>query len=139
MRKLLVVALILAGFFGAMAASSAEGYNYITADNLYDRIKAGSPMIILDICPAALFAQGYIKGSIETNAYPVKSEQEKQRLAKHLPTLQTSTEDIIIVCPRGGGGAKNTVDFYAAKGIAADRLLILEKGILKWPYETEAR
>lgn len=96
-------------------------------------------MILIDICSAEQFAKGHIKGSIETNAYPVKTEEEKARLAKHLPTMKASTEDVIIVCPRGGGGAKNTFDFYKANGIDENRMLILEKGMDKWPFQTEAK
>lgn len=43
---------------------------------------------------------------------------------------------IIIVCPMGGGGARNTVDYFKTQGVDAERLLILEKGIYKWPYYT---
>jgi len=41
--------------------------------------------------------------------------------------------------PGGGGGAKRTVDCYKSKGVAEDRLLILEKGMDAWPYEKEAK
>jgi hypothetical protein len=34
-----------------------------------------------------------------------------------------------------GGGAKRCYDHLAAKGIAKDRLLILEKGQAEWSYE----
>jgi rhodanese-related sulfurtransferase len=96
-------------------------------------------MIIIDICTVEQFAQGHIKGSIETNAYPVKTVEEKARLAEHLDTLKASTDDVVIVCPRGGGGAKNTFDFYKDNGIAASRLLILKKGMDKWPFDTESK
>jgi hypothetical protein len=36
----------------------------------------------------------------------------------------------------GGGAAKNTADYFQAQGIDAKRLLILEKRIYNWPYET---
>ncbi len=94
-------------------------------------------MIIIDICSAEQFAKGHIKGSIETNAYPVKTDAEKAQLAEHLPTITSSTDDIIVVCPKGGGGAKRAVDYYKSEGIDANRLLILEKGMNGWPYETE--
>ncbi len=57
-------------------------------------------------------------------------------MAEHLDTLKASTDDIVIVCPRGGGGAKNTFDFYRDNGIDASRLLILKKGMDKWPFDT---
>ena len=122
---------------GTGSAVWAGSYQYIDAKDLNDRLEAGSSsMMIIDICPVEQFAKGHIKGSLETNAYPVKTEEEKARLAKLLPDIKASTDDIIIICPRGGGGAKNTVDFYKANDIDEKRLLILEKGMDKWPYAT---
>jgi rhodanese-related sulfurtransferase len=120
-------------------ASSSDSYNYIAADALQKRITGGSPMILIDICPVDQFAAGHIKGSIETNAYPVKTDAEKARLAKYLPKIKAASEDVIIVCPRGGGGAKNTFGFYKSNGVEEKRLLILEKGMDKWPYEKEKK
>jgi rhodanese-related sulfurtransferase len=124
---------------GSGWAASSDGYNYIAPDALQKRITEGSPMILIDICSVDQFAAGHIKGSIETNAYPVKTDAEKARLAKYLPQIKTASEDVIIVCPRGGGGAKNTFDFYKSNGVEEKRLLILEKGMEKWPYETERK
>jgi len=120
-------------------AGAADAYHYIPAKDLNERLGAGSPMIIVDICTKEQFAKGHVKGSIETNAYPVKTEEEKARLAEVLPKLKASADDIIVVCPKGGGGAKNTVDYYKANGIDEKRLLILEKGMTEWPYATEKK
>jgi rhodanese-related sulfurtransferase len=87
-------------------AASSDSYNYIAPDALQKRITEGCPMILIDICPADQFAAGHTKGSIETNAYPVKTDAEKARLAKYLPKIKAASEDVIIVCPRGGGGAR---------------------------------
>jgi rhodanese-related sulfurtransferase len=130
--------LLVAGTFGATLTAAAD-YNYITAEDLNDRLGADSPMILIDICTVDQFAKGHIKGSIETNAYPVKTVEEKARLAEHLDTLKASTDDVVIVCPRGGGGAKNTVDFYRDNGVEVSRLLILKKGMDKWQFETESK
>lgn len=120
-------------------ANLLGGYNYIAAPALQERLTSKSPMILVDICVVDQFAKGHIPGSIETNAYPVETEEQRLRLAKVLPKIQASTDDVIIVCPRGGGGAKKTFDFYKSQGIDEKRLLILEKGMDKWPYETEAK
>ena len=136
---LILLTLMMTAALGATWATSADAYEYITAEDLNARLGKGSPMILVDICSVEQFAKGHIKGSLETNAYPVKTEAEKARLAEHLPTLKASTDDVIIVCPRGGGGAKKTVDFYKANGIEANRILILEKGMDKWPFQTVAK
>lgn len=120
-------------------ASLAGDYNYISQDDLQKRLQAKDAMILLDICPVEQFASGHIPGSIETNAFPVKTDEEKALLDAKLPTISASSDDVVIVCPRGGGGARNTFDFYTSKGVAQKRLLILEKGMDNWPYEKEAK
>jgi rhodanese-related sulfurtransferase len=120
-------------------AASSGGYNFISADDLQKRIKSGDSMIFIDICPVEQFAKGHIKGSLETNAYPVEKESERDSLAKYLPKIKASSDDVIIVCPRGSGGAKRTFDFYKSNAVEEKRLLILEKGMDAWPYETEKK
>jgi rhodanese-related sulfurtransferase len=136
MLKIKVIS-IFAGFLFLAATVWAGGYNFITAANLKKRLDQGPTVILIDIQPAEQFAKGHIAGSIETNAYPVKTEEEKARLEKGMTKIVTSSDEVIIVCPKGGGGAKNTYDFYKSKGIAEKRLLILENGINGWPYAKE--
>jgi len=132
-----ITAMILMVAGSVWAASSS--YKYISAADLQKRIQAGSPMVLIDICQVEQFARGHIKGSIETNAYPVKTQAEKDRLAQYLPKIKESSDDVIIICPRGGGGAKNTFEFYKSSGVDEKRLLILEKGMEAWPFETEKK
>jgi rhodanese-related sulfurtransferase len=141
MKQIIAVllAIVVTGILGATGTSLAEDYRYITADELNAHLETGSPMILIDIQPAEEFAKGHIEGAIETNAFPVKSEEEKARLAKHLPLINGSADDVIILCPRGGGGAKGTYDFYKSSGVDANRLLILENGMEKWPFHTVAK
>ncbi|MBU1566383.1 MAG: rhodanese-like domain-containing protein [Proteobacteria bacterium] len=115
------------------------GYQYISAPQLQDRLKSKSPIILVDICVVEQFAKGHIPGSIETNAYPVETDEQRQSLAKVLPKILASADDVVIVCPRGGGGAKKTFDFYKSQGVDEKRLLILEKGMDNWPYATEVK
>ena len=119
--------------------AAAKDYHFISPEALRTRLQESSPMIVIDICEAEQFAKGHIKGAIETNAYPVKTDAEKSRLAEHLTEIKSSGDDVIIVCPRGGGGAKRTYDFYKENGVVEQRLLILEKGQNGWPYETEKK
>lgn len=132
------ITLVVVASAGSLAASS-DGYNYISAADLQKRLQAKSPMILVDICPAEQFAKGHLPGAIETNAYPVDTDEQRERLAKVLPQIQASKDDVIILCPRGGGGAKKTFDFYKSKGVDPKRMLILEKGMDAWPYETEKK
>ncbi len=127
-------------FIGIMlfaGSISAGGYNTITAQELKKRIKQGPSVILVDICPVDQFAKGHIPGSIETNAYPVKTDEEKVRLYKGMLKITASSDDVVIICPKGGSGARNAVDYYKSKGVSEKRLLILEKGMSEWPYEKE--
>lgn len=139
MLKKLIFILMVTLLASTGAWADQGGYNYISAYDLQERLQKKSPMILVDICVVEQFAKGHIAGSIETNAYPVETEDQHQGLAKALPQIQASQDDVIIICPRGGGGAKKTFDFYKSQGVDPKRLLILEKGMDKWPYETEAK
>lgn len=140
LRKLIPALLfVLMSTVSAGAFWSSGGYNYMAAEEVQKRLSNGPAMILVDICPADQFSKGHIAGSIETNAFPVETEEQRTRLGEVVPQIQASTDDVVIVCPRGGGGAKRTYDFYKSQGVAEERLFILEKGLEKWPYETQSR
>jgi rhodanese-related sulfurtransferase len=130
----LAMVLLTAASAPAFLPFLSGGYRYISADDLDRKLRAGDKMVIVDISPADEFAQGHISGSIETNAYPTETAEERAKLDKALPAISASTADVIIVCPGGGGGAKRTVDYYKSRGVDETRMLILEKGLRKWPH-----
>lgn len=132
MKKVFLIALLA---IALPILAHASGYNYISQDVMRDRIAANEPTIIVDICPAPQFAKGHLPGSIETNAYPVKSDAERAKLEPPLAKLKASSDPVVIVCPGGRGGAKRTSDYYEANGIDKSRLLILEKGMNGWPHQ----
>lgn len=112
--------------------SVAHAANYITQEELTTLIKQQKDVVIVDIQPATEFEQHRLQGSIETNAFPAKSADEKQRLDKTLPGISATTAPVVIVCPRGGSGAKNSYEYLRDKGVSEDRLLILKGGIAGW-------
>jgi rhodanese-related sulfurtransferase len=112
----------------------AADYRYVQQDTFKKWLESGKKMVLVDIQPPADFAKRHFKGALETGAYPVKSDEEKKRLDLILDRINSSQDDIVIVCPRGGGGGKNTWDYLAAKGISVSRMYILEKGSEGWPY-----
>jgi thiosulfate/3-mercaptopyruvate sulfurtransferase len=91
-------------------------------------------MTVLDIQVKEEFDRHHIRGAVATYAYPVKSGEEKARIASVYASLIDGSGSVIIVCPRGGGGAKRTCDYLVSRGIEAQRLLILENGQGGWPY-----
>ncbi|MHB1421461.1 MAG: rhodanese-like domain-containing protein, partial [Bacillota bacterium] len=92
------IALSLA--FTLLAAGPALATNYITAPNLKKVLDAKQEVILVDIQPAADFAKQHLPGSIETNAFPAKSDEEKARLNKALPVINGSKAPVVVLCPR---------------------------------------
>ena len=91
-------------------------------------------MILLDIQVEEEWEAHHIKGAIPTHAYPVKTDEEKAKLDVVIDDLQ-GDQPIIVICPGGGGAATRTIEYLETKGIAPERLFILENGQSKWPYE----
>ncbi|CAG1008157.1 Cdc25 family phosphatase [Burkholderiales bacterium] len=115
-----------------MTALAAD-YRYVKTDTFKGWLESGKQVIIVDIQAPEGFAKGHFKGALETNAYPVKSDEEKKRLDATLEKISTTKDDVVIVCPRGGSGAKNTYDYLKSRGVDENRMYILEKGAEGWP------
>jgi len=120
--------------FPLLAAAPPLATNYIAPANLKKILDAKQEVIMVDIQPAADFAKQHLPGSIETNAFPAKSDEEKGRLDKALPAINGSKAPVVVLCPRGKSGAKNSYEYLQSKGVPENRLQILEGGIADWPY-----
>lgn len=116
------------------AAAVAADYRYVAPEKFKEWQESGKKAIIVDIQVPAEFEKRHFKGSIETGAYPVKTDEERKKLDKTLEQINASKDDVVIICPRGGGGAKNTYDYLKGKGVEEKRLFILAKGMEGWPY-----
>lgn len=131
MKKYFVLALV----FVFVLTTFAFAANYVKSDEFKKWIETGKKMIIIDIQPKNEFEKHHFKGSIETNAFPAKTDDEKKRLDSAIEKIKKSKDDVVIICPRGKGGASNTYDYLKSKGIPENRLYILEGGIAGWPYK----
>lgn len=131
MLRIVGMVIVLAGY---AAFALAADYKYVEPAQFRDWLVQGKDMAIVDIQVPAEFQQHHFKGALETNAYPVKTPAEKQRLDAIVPKLATGGNDVVIICPRGGGGAKNSVDYLKGKGIDEKRIFILKEGMQRWPY-----
>ena len=80
------------------------------------------------------FAQHHLPGALPTYAYPAKSEAERSKLLPTVRQILAGKDDVVIVCPAGGGGARNTYEFLKSQGVPESRMRILEKGQKGWPY-----
>jgi len=129
---LLLLTMVALGADIATAAETTPTYNYISAAALEARLKAGEPTHLLDIQVEEEYAKHHIKGATATHAYPVKSDADTAKLQAAVAKVKTDSAPVVIVCPRGAGGATRTYDYLLTQGIAAERLLILEKGQEGW-------
>ncbi len=132
MKRISVMVLLL---LCCATITLAGGYNYVGPDQFKIWLELGKDMTIVDIQVPAEYQEHHFKGSLETNSYPVKSAADKQKLDTILPNLSSSQNDVIVICPRGGGGAKNTFDYLKEKGIDEKRIYILKEGMQGWPYK----
>lgn len=125
---------LLIGILALSTTALAEDYQFISAAELQKRIEANEQGLLLDIQVEEEFSAHHIEDALATYAYPVKSDQDKQKLQAFVGQVKASEEPVTIICPRGGGGAKRTYDYLKEQGVAESRLFILEGGQAKWPY-----
>lgn len=127
--------LVLSFTLTLASATMALAANYIEPQELKELLDKKTPVILVDIQPAADFEKQHIPGSIETNAFPAKTDEEKARLDKVLARIKISKDLVVVVCPRGKSGAKNSYNYLESKGVSEDRMQILEGGIAEWPFK----
>ena len=130
MKKFLLMALLLL----SAVACWAGDCNYTRAADLKPMIESKEDFILIDIQVEDEFSQHHIDGALATYAYPVKSDADKAKLAGMMVSVMETEKPVVIVCPRGGGGAKRTYEFFEGQGVDSGRLSILEGGQQKWPY-----
>ncbi|WP_035075111.1 rhodanese-like domain-containing protein [Maridesulfovibrio zosterae] len=138
-KKLLLVlgTAIMTLVIAASAFAMKEKYNYMSAASLQKAIENKADIAIIDIQESDDFKAHHIKGAVETCAYPVKSDSDKIKLEASLNELKDSTKPVVVICPRGKGGAERTVDYFVKKGIAPYRVFILTEGQGGWSYSVE--
>lgn len=129
---LIIFAAVLLVGTTALAADPASGYTMISAAELEARLKAGEPTHIVDIQVEEEFSAHHIVGATPTHAYPVKSDADRAKLDAVLKRISADDAPVVIVCPRGAGGATRTYDYLLTRDVAAERLQILEKGQQGW-------
>lgn len=132
MKKLTIIALALLGLLNV--AAIFDTFNYLEPDQFKGWLESGKPVIIVDIQVKDEFAAHHFSGSMETNAYPVKTEAEKKRIDPVVARFRETGHDVVVVCPRGGGGAKRCYSYLKDQGVPEGKLTILKGGVEKWPY-----
>jgi thiosulfate/3-mercaptopyruvate sulfurtransferase len=113
----------------------AQAFNYISPADLKKRLESGDKLLLLDIQVEPEYAKHHLPGALPTYAYPAKTDEERAKLKPALSKILASKEEVVIVCPGGGSGAKNAFDFLRSQGVPESRMRILEKGQNGWPYQ----
>lgn len=116
------------------SVSFAGSYNYISAEQMKSKITSGGDVIVVDIQEEKDFNKHHLPGSIATYAYPVKTDSERAAIDKAIAKYGETGQQVVIVCPRGKGGAKRCYDYMKSKNVPDDKLTILENGMAGWPY-----
>ena len=112
-----------------------EQYNYISAEETAELIRENSSdVLIVDIQEKEAFSNEHLKGAVSTYAYPVKTDEEKARIEALLPQAKAAKK-VVVVCPRGGGGADRTYDFLLENGVKKENIVTLTNGQEGWPRE----
>lgn len=116
------------------APFTALAYQYISPEEVKQGLADKAAMTLIDIQVEKEFNQHHINGAIATYAYPVKKDQDRALLEPAIASLKVNSDKIVVVCPRGGGGAKRAYDYMLKSGLPEERLFILTKGQSGWPY-----
>ncbi len=129
----LVAVLVFIGCGGKVEQKAQ--YNYISAQKTAELIrKDASKLVLVDIQEKVDFEEEHLKGAIATYAYPVKTDAERARLAALLPDIK-SDQKVVVICPRGGGGANRAYDFLLKSGVKKENLVTLTDGQYGWPRD----
>ena len=132
MRKIIAGA---GALFLITAGTALAGikYNYIDSDSLMQSLQERKTMLLVDIQKKNDFLQHHFSKSLATGAYPVKSEQDTNRIKEVIGYLQASTAPVVIVGPRGTRASQKAYAYLLKQGIAPQRLAILANGVRGWP------
>jgi rhodanese-related sulfurtransferase len=132
-RGMALVIFLVIGLFNMSAL--ADAFNYVKADAFKQWMESGKPMVLVDIQTKSDYPLHFFKNSIETNAYPVDTDEQRKMLDSAVSTAKKAGTDVVVICPRGGGGAKKAYDYLKTQGVAEEKLFILEGGVEKWPHK----
>lgn len=132
MKRLLMLCL---GLLLIAVNVQAGDYRYVSQEDMKTWLETGKEMLIVDIQPAKDFSRQHFSGALETNAFPVQTPEEQKRLDSTVELAKGNSKDVVVVCPRGKGGAKRCYDYLKNNGVSEERLFILTDGMDKWPHK----
>jgi len=132
MNKYLILCLTFALSLTLTSLVMAKDYNYISPQEFKARLDTGDveqgKMMVFSTQNHKEFASGYLPAAVQTFARPLESEADYRKLDIVLARALKTTEDIVVICPRGGSGATRPYDYLEKNGIDSTRLFVLTKG-----------
>lgn len=132
MNKYVILCLTFALSLTLTSIGIAKDYNYISPQEFKARLDAGEveqgKLMVFSTQDHKEFASGYLPVAVQTFARPLESEDDYRKLDIVLARAKATTEDIVVICPRGGSGATRPYDYLQKNGIDASRMFILTKG-----------
>ncbi len=132
MNKYLILCLTFALSLTLTSTVIAKDYNHISPQEFKTRLDAGDVehgrLMVFSTQNPKEFASGYLPVAVQTFARPLESEDDYRKLEIVLARAKATTEDIVVICPRGGSGATRPYDYLQKNGIDPSRLFVLTKG-----------
>ena len=95
LRKFVILIIALA--LAAPAAMAAD-YNFVETQEFKSWLENDRDMVIVDIQVPEEFTKSHFPGALETNAYPVKSDEERIRLDQTLEAINATTAAVVMGC-----------------------------------------
>ena len=132
-KGMAVLAVLVIGMLNM--AALFENFNYVTADDFKQWLDSGKAMVLVDIQVKDEFSLHHFKNSIETNSFPVDTDEQRKMIDPAVAASKAAGTDVVVICPRGGGGAKKCYNYLKDQGIPETKHFILEGGIAKWPHQ----
>ena len=132
MNKYFILCLAFVLSLAMTSLGIAKDYNYISPQEFKARLDAGDveqgKLMVFSSQNHKEFASGYLPIAIQTFARPLESEADYRKLDIVLDRAKVTSEDIVVICPRGGSGATRPYDYLQKNGIDPSRMFILTKG-----------
>ncbi len=113
--------------------AGAADLRYVDAGQLKQWLAEKRPLILADIQRLPEYRKHHFYGAIATAAYPVRSDDDRARLAAVVDMYQKTGDTVVIIGPRGKASAKRAFVFLVKQGVPQDKVVILSGGIHDWP------
>jgi len=113
---------------------------YMSARDTRSALRHEEPLLMLDLRDFNEYRASHLEGSINVAAFMNGVAPDaylvQNVLAAGLDLIDASEgAKVLLISATGGGDAAMACDFYASRGIAPERLFLLEGGMEAWPED----